>query len=189
MMLKDFYDGVKNKSDKGTTHDYINSYYDKEFTDKKNKELKILEIGIHAGLSINLWKNYFINSKIIGIDTFTEVDLLEEIKDEILNSKNVEIIKADAYTQQILDRFDSNTFDYIIDDGPHTLESQIFSIKFWSKKIKKEGKLIIEDIQSIDSLNKLILEVDSFDMKWEVFDLRNNKGRYDDIILEITNNI
>ena len=39
-----------------------------------------------------------------------------------------------------------NNFDFIIDDGPHTLKSQIKAILYYFPKLKKNGYLIIEDI-------------------------------------------
>lgn len=186
MTLKEFFESMVLKSDKGTTHDYIVSYYDGEFTNKRNENLQILEIGIHAGLSLKLWKDWFINSNITAIDPCKEVNILQEIVDEVNQRENVKIIKDDAYSQNILNMFEDGSLDYIIDDGPHTLQSQIYSIKHWLKKVKPGGKLIIEDIQSISDLNRLVLEANETDMKWEVYDMRNNKGRYDDIILEIT---
>lgn len=189
MNLKEFFENNENqKSDKGTTHDYISAYYNNEFTSKRFDSINLLEIGIHRGLSLKLWKDWFVNANIFAIDPCQEVSILQEVIDEVNKRENVKIIKDDAYSQHILNMFEDASIDYIIDDGPHTLESQIYSIKHWLKKIKKGGKLIIEDIQSISDLNRLILEANETDMKWEVYDMRNNKGRYDDIILEITVN-
>lgn len=186
MNLKEFYESISQKSDKGTTHDYINAYYNNEFTPKRLDTLSIIEIGIHRGLSLKLWKDWFINSNIFAIDPCKEVSILEEVVNEVNQRENVKIIKDDAYSQHVLNMFEDGSIDYIIDDGPHTLQSQIYSIKYWLKKIKPGGKLIIEDIQSVSDLNKLVLEANETDMKWEVYDMRTNKGRYDDIILEIT---
>ena len=181
--FSEFYNNIEPKSDKGTLHDYIESYYSNEFTNRRLEKLYILEIGVRRGDSLNLLSKWFINSDIIGIDNGSE-----------MNQSNIEFIKTlsntklfleNAYIDDIINKFENNSFDYIIDDGPHTLETQIISIEKWLKKIKPGGKLIIEDIQSIDDLNKLVLYANDTDMKWEVYDLRNNKGRYDDILLFI----
>jgi hypothetical protein len=188
MNLKEFYESGTYKSDKGTTHDYISAYYNNEFTSKRFESIYILEIGLHAGLSLKLWKDWFENANIYAIDPCEEVNILQEIFDEVNQRENIKIIKDDAYSESVLNIFDNGSFDYIIDDGPHTLNSQIYSIKHWLKKVKSGGKLIIEDIQSITDLNQLVLEANDTGMKWDVYDIRNNKGRYDDIILEITVN-
>jgi hypothetical protein len=182
--FSEFYESFDFKSDKGTTHDYINGYYSNEFTPIRNNKLKILEIGVHRGSSMKLLRDWFINSEITGIDPFGD-GLPEGIADEIRKMGDITIIQDDGYTQKILDIFEDNSLDYIIDDGPHTLDSQIYSLRKWYKKVKTGGKLIIEDIQSLTALNALVIEANHLDYEYTVFDFRQNKGRYDDIILEI----
>ena len=183
MTFAEFYEVSEIKSDKGTTHDYINGYYSEEFTLKRNDKLKILEIGVHRGPSMKLLRDWFINSEITGIDPF--YNLPEGMADDIRKMGDIQIIEADAYTQDVLDMFENDSIDYLIDDGPHTIDSQIYSIKNWFSKVKLGGKLIIEDIQSNSDLNKLIDEVHSLNYVYKVFDFTKNKNRYDDIILEI----
>jgi len=146
MTFSEFYEASDFKSDKGTTHDYINGYYSNEFTSKRNDKLKILEIGVHRGTSMKLLREWFINSEIIGIDPFGD-GLPEGIADEIRNIGNITIIQDDGYTQNVLDMFEDNSIDYLIDDGPHTLDSQLFAIEYWFKKVKPGGIMIIEDIK------------------------------------------
>lgn len=179
--FSEFYESIEFKSDKGTTHDYINGYYSNEFTSIRTDKLKILEIGVHRGPSMKLLRDWFINSEIIGIDTFGD-GLPEGIADEIRKMGDITIIQDDAYTQKVLDMFEDDSLDYIIDDGPHTLDSQIYSLRNWYKKIKSGGKLIIEDIQFLD---KLVDELNSLDYIYTIFDLRENKKRFDDIIIEV----
>jgi len=126
-------------SDKGTTHDYIDGYYSDVFTPVKDKEINLLEIGIFKGQSLRLFKEWFTNGQIFGVD-----------------------------------------------DGPHTLESQMWALMNWSKKLKPGGKLIIEDIQSINHVVYLERIVDINLFTFNSFDLRANKNRYDDIIFEVT---
>jgi hypothetical protein len=77
-----------------------------------------------------------------------------------------------------------NHFDYIIDDGPHTLESQIYSVENWIHKVKDGGKLIIEDIASTEALQELIKHTN---YPYKIVDLRQSApNRFDDLILEIT---
>ena len=183
MTFAEFYESFETKSDKGTTHDYINGYYSNEFTSIRNNKLKILEIGVHRGPSMKLLRDWFINSEIIGIDPF--YDLPKTMADAIRKMGDIKIIEAHAYTQDVLNMFEANSIDYLIDDGPHTIDSQIYSVKNWFNKVKSGGKLIIEDIQSNSDLNKLIDEVHNLNYAYKVFDLTKNKNRYDDIILEI----
>jgi hypothetical protein len=65
MMLTEIWE--KYKSDKGTVHSYI-PYYEKVLQEYKNTENGVLEIGVSAGLSIKMWREYFSNAKLYGND-------------------------------------------------------------------------------------------------------------------------
>jgi hypothetical protein len=74
----------------------------------------------------------------------------------------------------------------MLDDGPHTLESMKSFIKLYSQLMTDDGILIIEDVQEWDWIDILKNEVPE-DLKQfiKVYDLRPNKGRYDDIVFSI----
>jgi hypothetical protein len=183
MTFSEFYEASDFKSDKGTVHDYIDGWYSEEFTSLRYDNLKIVEIGVDVGNSIKLLRNWFVNSEITGIDPFGP-NLPHDIANEIRKFGNINIIEDDAYTQKVLNMFEDESIDYLIDDGPHTLESQLFSIEYWLPKVKKGGKLIIEDIQKFDIDKNVIDDLCSkLGITYEVKDLRPNKGRYDDILL------
>ena len=42
--------------------------YEKYFSEYKDKEINIMEIGVDKGKSLKLWRNYFTKAKICGID-------------------------------------------------------------------------------------------------------------------------
>jgi len=180
MTLAEHYNGypIELKSDKGHGHDYIDGYYSKEFTNKKNLKLNIVEIGVNKGQSILLLGEWFVNSKIIGIDDGTE--LYPEWKSITSHLTNTSLVLGDAYSDLIVDEFENNSIDYLIDDGPHTLESQINCVLKWFIKIKPGGKLIIEDIQNIDEYKT---NFDNLGIEYELIDLRKNNNKYDDVLL------
>lgn len=162
-------------TDKGDTHNYIRGYYSDEFSSLQNAPIKLLEIGLaHCG-SAKLWRDWFVNGEIHIIEY--DPNLIKEVE-------GVNITLASAYEQETLDKFADNYFDYIIDDGPHTLESQIYAVEKWIDKVKPGGKLIIEDIASTEALNELINRTT---YSYKVIDLRETSyKRFDDLILEIT---
>ena len=183
MKLSEFYNQLSPKSDKGTEHDYINGYYCAEFTPRKNEYIKIMEIGVLNGESINLWNKYFENAmEIVGVD----INITNQAKGLIEQNDKVILENENAYSMFYVNTLFDNNFDYIIDDGPHTLQSQIQFIELYYQKIKKGGKLIIEDIQSKSDLESIEQRLKELKYKYKVFDLTANKGRYDDIIIEIT---
>ena len=74
----------------------------------------------------------------------------------------------------------------MLDDGPHSLESMKQFITLYSQIMTDDGILIIEDVQSWDWIYVLINEVpDHLKQYIKVYDLRENKNRYDDIVFTI----
>lgn len=162
-------------SDKGTAHDFIEGYYNEVFNPLKEKPIKLLEIGVLYCCSVRLWRHFFVNGEIWGLDIVPQSMPLE----------NINYIQMDAYSQEALDLFEDGYFDIIIDDGPHTFESQMFFVEHWTKKLKSGGRLILEDIPSSDRLDTFHEIAKRIGEEGKVYDLRANKGKYDDIIFEI----
>ena len=182
MNLYDIIDN--NRTDKNTLHSYLD-LYQTLFNNKKYTAKNILEIGIYNGGSIKLWSEFFINAKIYGIDIMDS-----SLCDDIKNKENIILYNGcDAYDYNVFnEKFLNNNikFDVMIDDGPHTLYSMIQFIELYSQIMSDDGILIVEDVQSIYWIDKLINAVPknlkSY-IKW--YDLRKNKNRYDDIVFTI----
>jgi SAM-dependent methyltransferase len=177
MTLKDYY--FDQTTDKGWLHGYIECYYSDKFSPLREKPIIMLELGVYRGKSIQLWNGWFKNAFIYGID------VSEESIKKIENIPSVKGFLGDGYTMDMVNKFDDDFFDFIIEDGPHTLDSQIFAVKNWTRKLKKNGTLIIEDIQDISHVGILIGNIPS-GYAYKSIDMRSVKNRYDDIILEIT---
>ena len=78
------------------------------------------------------------------------------------------------------------TFDIVVDDGPHTLESMIQFITLYLPLLKADGILVIEDVQDIAWLETLTqVTPDAFKPYIQKYDRRSVKGRYDDIMFVI----
>ena len=173
-------DGVFIGTDKNTIHSYFDSY-DKLFSPIKDSAKNILEIGIYAGGSIKLWHDYFVNANIYAVDitrcvTGSWIDNYERIK----------TYQANAYSQDFLmyEFIQKNIkFDLIIEDGPHSLETQQFAASIYSNILSDQGMIVIEDVM-IDNVHPI---VDSFpkhlQSSIEVIDLRSVKNRCDDILI------
>ena len=172
---------VKHGTDKESKHKYCSAFYDKVFFDLKDKKLNILEIGIQYGSSLVLWNEYFKNSIVYGIDN------TDFIKDRLDTYPRIKTIIQDAYRKELT--FNLPLFDIIIDDGPHTLESQKIFINHYFKKLNKNGKLIIEDILGDFNLNELLKEANKFSSNIKILDLRDTTKTEDSIIIEIQNDL
>jgi hypothetical protein len=188
MSLKNLIDN--SMTDKNTTHSYID-LYEKLLYKKKETAKYVLEVGLgdfkeKNGGSIKLWRAYFTNATIIGLDILG----LNRVIDELKNDKRV-ILYTDT------DAYDTNFFtenllnknikcDFMLDDGPHTLESMTQFINLYTQIMSDDGILIIEDIQNWEWIKILTNCVPEHLKKYvQSYDLRSNKNRYDDIVFVI----
>lgn len=171
------------RTDKNTVHSYL-PLYEELLIKKKYVAKNVLEIGINQGGSIKLWNDFFINAKIHGLDIIP----IEEIWSEIKNDKII-LYTSDAYDDDFFNENFLNKnikFDFMLDDGPHSLLSMIKFIQLYSKVMEDDGILIIEDVQSTEWIETLIHFVPEHLKQFiRIYDLRQNKGRYDDIVFTI----
>jgi hypothetical protein len=180
------YDLIENTmTDKNTLHSYI-GLYELLLANKQQSAKNVLEIGVLYGGSIKLWYDYFPNATIYGLDQYEYHNLWTVIKN---NSRIILNTSSDAYNEEFFnDNFLSKgiKFDFMLDDGPHTLESMKTFIKLYSQVMADDGILIIEDLQNIDWIDELKNVVpDNLKEYVKTYDLRNIKGRYDDIVFTI----
>jgi len=161
----------KYKSDKGTVHSYI-PYYEKVLKDYKDTKNSVLEIGVSAGLSIKMWREYFSEAKVYGNDLRFHQYILDEIKD-------VNWVKGNQSLEETFK--DVDNLDVVIDDGSHRLHDQINSFKILWPKLNKGGIYIIEDIRDIDNEKKDFTKLHT---ELTIHDFRKMKNRSDDVIIE-----
>jgi hypothetical protein len=132
-------------SDKNTHHSYIIDVYEDYFKDFRENDISLLEIGVATGSSLRLWREYFTNAKIYGLDVFQNPEHKKIALDLIDNPlKDLSLLIRDAYNKSTADELED--MDLIIDDGPHTYESQILAIRYYLPKLKPGGYMFVEDI-------------------------------------------
>lgn len=130
---------LASNTDKSYDHQYIH-VYESLFTPIRKQVKNMLEIGIWQGDSHKMWRDYFDEAQIYGIDT--NIDSCRTLD----NQERILAIHGNAYSDEIVDLFKDVTFDVIVDDGPHTLQSQIECVKFYAPLLSANGILVIEDI-------------------------------------------
>jgi len=179
MSLVELEKELKLITDKNTCHSYL-PLYDELLCRKRFTARNVLEVGVCFGGSIELWDKYFSNAMVYAMDILPEPKLPELLK----NQNKIRMISGDAYSAFMTKAlFTGKKFDFIIDDGPHTLHSQLIFLSLYCKLLDDDGILIIEDIQDINYLEILKENTpDDFKPYIKTFDLRKNKGRYDDIV-------
>ena len=173
------------RTDKNTVHSYL-PLYQKLLISKKETAKNVLEVGIYHGGSIKLWSDFFTNATVYGLDIMNIQQVWEGIKN---NEKIILHTSTNAYDNNFfITQFLNKNIkcDFMLDDGPHSLESMKQFIKLYSQIMTDDGILIIEDVQSWDWIDILKNEVPANLRKFiKIYDLRQNKNRYDDIVFTI----
>ena len=94
--------------------------YDRHFDRFRGKHVRVLEIGVDHGGSLQLWKRYFgLYAHIVGLDIDPRCAEYAEdrIKVHIGNQADVALLKS------------LGKFDIVIDDGSHRLQDQMASFE------------------------------------------------------------
>lgn len=174
-------------TDKNFLHSYITEIYEPIFSILSSPE-SILEIGIQHKASLALWKMTFNDAIVMGwdIDVFQPT---HPIAQELVESGKIQLIQRDAY------RFINDVpkdLSVIIDDGPHTLPSQIKALDL-RNKLSENGILIIEDIGEIGGPRycffKLLRALPFKERKYSLnINLSEKKGRWDDAVFVYSRN-
>jgi 8-demethyl-8-alpha-L-rhamnosyltetracenomycin-C 2'-O-methyltransferase len=181
-------------TDKNTVHSYL-SVYEALFAPKRLTAQRVLEIGIgptphQNGGSIRMWSLYFPQADIHTCDIIP----LDHVHSCLLNHPRIHLHTSNnAYNMNfVTTMFTSKnmTFDILVDDGPHTLPSMLAFITMYLPLLKEDGILVIEDVQDIAWIDQLRnITPDAFKPYIEVYDRRDVKGRYDDIMFVINKTI
>lgn len=118
------------------------SEYEQIFRDYK-KDIKLLEIGVQNGGSLEIWSQVFPKAKIL-----IGCDINEACKNLEYQDPRVQIIVGDANSDTAYKSITelSETFDIIIDDGSHKSSDIIKSFSKYFKNISYGGIYIIEDL-------------------------------------------
>lgn len=161
-------------ADKGSTHSYIEEYA--RLLHPYRVGCTFMEIGLALGWSLKMWCEYFEQSKIIGVD-ISVVFNYREIKQ---NSNKLFIFESDATKPEFLQHIRNQTFDVIIDDGSHIENDQVATFELLKGKMNKGGMYIIEDILALDQNRE---RFEALHDNCEIFDLRSNKNRFDDVLV------
>jgi len=168
-------------SDKGTMHSYI-EYYERWFEPQRDVS-SILEIGVMTGGSALLWRKYFNNVLITGVDLRDGFNQELEFQEEIGADWHWGIDSTDP--EQVPGIIKPHHF--VIDDGAHDLESQIRTFKNYWHLVKPGGTYFIEDIEddlATEALRKFIGDWVKEPHSIDYF--RGFAHRTDDRILAIT---
>ncbi|KAE9629307.1 hypothetical protein GP644_12885 [Parasedimentitalea maritima] len=111
----------------------------------QKRAVRVLEIGVQNGGSLEIWSKYFPKAHhIIGCDIDPACGTLE------FDADNISVVIGDAAEPETYERIDAicDSFDIIIDDGSHHCEHIISAFPHVFERLKVGGVYICEDLHS-----------------------------------------
>lgn len=133
MILDDL--ALKYGTDKASNlHNYTRWY--EKLLPTAESNISLLEIGVSDGKSLRMWREYYPNAFIKGIDI--DVKKCNPIEGVLLLEADQKNLSFGEYVK----------FDVIIDDGSHRWEDQISSFKALWPHINPGGVYVIEDLHT-----------------------------------------
>lgn len=160
---------LKYKTDRWGKHHYTPIYY-KLFKHKRNSVKKVLEIGVAEGAGLYMWRDFFPEAKIYG----AEID-----HQRVFSEYHIKVFLCDQSKEEHLLNLLSFTgvnLDFVVDDGSHKPEDQVFTALKILQVLKKGAIYVIEDVAD----PKIIERFDNFNCK-----MVECGKRYDDRLLII----
>ena len=130
---------LKHGTDKAG-HGYM-PHYERYFAPLKDEAFNLLEIGVHLGASLRMWRDYFPNAIIHGIDNVPQKKELEEDRIDIHIGSQTD----GAFLFNVANMY---PFKVVIDDGSHKWADQITSFELLFPMLAHGGIYAIEDLHT-----------------------------------------
>jgi len=160
-----------NTTDKYWVHQYLPKY-DIHFSDKREINGNILEIGVLRGASLLLWKDAFPNAKIYGIDKNPK--LCRKLLDGV---KNIEVKKGRQEDEEFIRKeITTRKYSIIIDDGGHNPNDIKKSFQLLWDSLEPNGIYVIEDLCGNYRPDRIMMGT-AIDMLKDLVDDINIKAR------------
>ncbi len=119
------------------------SAYDRLMAPYRSKPVRLLEIGVQNGGSLEIWLRYFANAeKVVGCDINPNCGALNY--DDPRISVVIGDVDTDQSEEQILSHAPS--FDIVIDDGSHRSSDIVRSFARYFRHLKDDGIYVVEDM-------------------------------------------
>ncbi|HWY15778.1 MAG TPA: class I SAM-dependent methyltransferase [Rhizomicrobium sp.] len=119
--------------------DYLR-HFDRTLAEFKDKPIDVLEIGVETGASLRMWRKFFRDATIVGLDLSPKC--LQHMQERV----TVEIGSQDD-PGVLADLCSRHTFSVIIDDGSHRPEHVVFTFERLFPALLPGGVYIIEDLK------------------------------------------
>ena len=122
-------------------HGYL-PYYEEWYGRLRDMPIRLLEIGIWKGESLRMWRDYFPNSLIAGIDNRRRW----QFEDHRIKTFEGDQLDADFMAKVATE---VGPLDIVIDDGCHTGLSHVASWRALWPFVKPGGWYVVEDLHTL----------------------------------------
>jgi hypothetical protein len=124
--------------------------YDAFLREHRDEPLRLLEIGLFNGGSLRMWREYLPNAKLFGLDVDERcLDYELEVPDSMVRL----IDQANPTDLELFVEESGGDFDFVLDDGGHTMIQQIVSFEVLFPHVRSGGVYVIEDVGTSYWLN------------------------------------
>jgi len=160
--------GTKYGTDK-VQHRYL-GLYASAFGAARCEVRRMLEVGVFHGASIQMWRDYFPNAQVFGVDSFAPgrgySHLSAKQATRFLDAwrrgevgPRITLIQADASDETVLRQLGhrlapsagsggEELFDLIVEDGSHLQRDQQLGLGYLMPLVRPGGTYVVEDISS-----------------------------------------
>lgn len=104
---------------------------------------RILEVGCEHGESLRMWRELYPNAEIHTIDLFQNPLFAQERE---IADQGFITHRGDQFYKKTYGSL-TGKFDFIIEDGSHRADHQLFTFNMLFDFVKSEGLYIVEDLQ------------------------------------------
>ena len=114
--------------------------YERYLASRRDAALNFLELGVRNGNSLRMWKEYFPNAQIYGVDFNPECKRHEEDRIEILIAAQEDASELDRLAER------AGGFDIVLDDASHINHLTLASFRILFPHLRQGGLYIVEDL-------------------------------------------
>lgn len=130
--------GLQYGTDKASSHHGYMPFYEQHLAHRRHQPLTLLELGVKRGASLRVWRDWFPNAKIVGLDRKPPIEV-----------DGCTIIQGSQDDPTAITTLaEHGPFDIIIDDASHDSSKTITSFELLYPHLNPAGMYIIEDLHS-----------------------------------------
>jgi hypothetical protein len=139
--------GQRHGTDKASRHSYTD-FYERLIGHLRDRPIRLLEFGIGGyedpsagGNSLRMWREYFPNAEVIGVDVYDKSGITED---------RIAIVQGDQSDRLFLRQLgeDFGPFDVVIDDGSHLPAHVLTTFQAIFPYVLDGGYYFVEDTQT-----------------------------------------